>query len=111
MTLCEYVKCVWANKITTISYAIMTSSYPLSYLENDKWAYAALTVGFCVGAATAFSANTYIAYKRSQKSIRKHNHLPKQYNEKYALDYCTQVGVNLAKSEANKQLKKQNNPK
>jgi hypothetical protein len=73
---------VQANKITALGFATLASSYPLYLTENYNGMYATLGSGFIISSLTAFSVNTYIAYKPSKKSFETHGFLPIEYSEK-----------------------------
>jgi hypothetical protein len=104
MTLTEYVKCAWTNKITRYSYllGILSLSSATEY-ENNTLLAASFVSGLAsigLGYTSRFGTETYRSYKCTKAKIKKYGEPHLTYNELFAL-YCNRAGMNLAVSEAN----------
>lgn len=100
----DYAKCATRNKFIIGSYLGICTSYALIYLEQKTGIHVQLTplISYSSAAilgATSFGAETFKAYKRTKKHIKKYRTIDPRFENK--LDsYCAEIGLKMAAEDA-----------
>ncbi|MBU0666685.1 MAG: hypothetical protein ABIC91_07350 [Nanoarchaeota archaeon] len=110
MTFKDYVKSVWANKVTLAGYVALPISgfllYHVIIVENTLLKEAGCALGAlslwmsCVGSlSTNFALGTKKSYQKAKKLIKQYGKLTSNYAENLEW-YCDIQGTKLAVKEA-----------
>ncbi len=106
----DYLKCVYANKVTLAGYALIGTGIGIGLIENyhninPNTAFSNMIIAQiinlgigCLG-ITKIGLETLNVYNRTKKHIEKYHTINDEFQGKYNPWHCTRAGVRLAAKE------------